>query len=191
MTLPSLAYAAIPYQVLGTSAGATALIGEWTFLGHGAIWFLHLCNRRKQFSFPVRLGRLRLELPGALPGALPHRCLDQHRGLLQWEFQCGLAFDNWVAGLSLSGAGGEARTRDIQLGRLVGAEKTATQGVSHVGVRKAPKFPGAAGRLRLIARRPEKPADVDRRAQSVYSSRRRTQDWPWPSSSRPFGTRSM
>src|SRR5207253_11217984 len=31
-TLPSLAYAGIPYQVLGTSVGAAALIRECTFL---------------------------------------------------------------------------------------------------------------------------------------------------------------
>jgi hypothetical protein len=30
-----------------------------------------------------------------------------------------LAVDNWVAGLSLIGAGDETRTRDIQFGRLV------------------------------------------------------------------------
>src|SRR5665213_4537873 len=32
MMLPSLAYAGIPYQVFGASAGAAALIREWSFL---------------------------------------------------------------------------------------------------------------------------------------------------------------
>src|SRR5258708_20644566 len=32
MTLPSLAYAGIPYQVFGARAGAAALIRAWTFL---------------------------------------------------------------------------------------------------------------------------------------------------------------
>src|ERR1700674_4748525 len=32
MMSPSLAYAGIPYQVFGASAGAAALIREWTFL---------------------------------------------------------------------------------------------------------------------------------------------------------------
>ena len=48
----------------------------------------------------------------------------------------------------------------------------------------APRRPGQAERQ-------VKSTGVHRRAQSWYSSRRRTQDWPWPSSSRPFGTKSM
>src|SRR6202166_2206390 len=32
MTLPSLAYAGIPYHVFGVSAGAAAVISAWTFL---------------------------------------------------------------------------------------------------------------------------------------------------------------
>src|SRR5437868_1417681 len=74
-TLPSLAYAGIPYQVLGERAGALALMMAWKPLGHGAIRFRHLGDLREDVAFPVRLARARAAAPGRLQllGARPHR----------------------------------------------------------------------------------------------------------------------
>ena len=65
-TLPSLAYAGIPYQVLGERGGALAWMMAWEPFGHGAIRFQHLGNLREHVAFPVRLVRVRTSARGRL-----------------------------------------------------------------------------------------------------------------------------
>src|SRR5262249_51336665 len=68
-TLPSLAYAGIPYQVFGRRAGFDDRMQPF---GHGAVRFRHLGDLREHVAFPVRLvcaraaARVRLQLLGAL-----------------------------------------------------------------------------------------------------------------------------
>jgi hypothetical protein len=57
-TLPSLAYAGIPYQRFGERAGA-CLDDLMEPLGHGAIRFLHLGDLREHVALPARLVRAR------------------------------------------------------------------------------------------------------------------------------------
>src|SRR5712692_6173678 len=54
-TLPSLAYAGMPYQVFGERAGALALMSAWSRLAMARSGFLHRGDRREHVAFSVRL----------------------------------------------------------------------------------------------------------------------------------------
>ena len=74
-TLPSLAYAGIPYQSSRREDWRAGFDDGMEPLAHGAIQFRHLGDLREHGAFPVRLGRARAAARGRLQllGALLHR----------------------------------------------------------------------------------------------------------------------
>ena len=74
-TLPSwLAYAGIPYQVLGRKAATLSLMITCKPPGHRAIRLLHRGDRREYGAFPFRLVLVRARFRFHLLGAISHRC---------------------------------------------------------------------------------------------------------------------